>query len=104
MDSTNPPRLGYRGTKKIMAKALLSFSILVDHDDAGVGQPAREVRSEIKLYRENGALVWRMAGELGDEVEVLPRRPANVAAAKADVRATYGRDGAGVWKLRAAWA
>lgn len=85
-----------------MTNALLTFSILVDHDDAGPGVPASEVRSEIKLFREDDGLVWRIGGELGDEVEMLPR-PATIEAAKADVRATYGRDGAGVWQARATW-
>lgn len=80
-----------------MSKAILNFSILIDHADKDT-----EIRSDIKLYREDDGLIWRIGGEFGDPVEVLPR-PSSIAEAKADVRATYGRDGAGVWKVRAAW-
>ena len=64
-------------------KALLSFRVTVDHEDRNT-----PVYSHIKLYNEEGVLVWRIDGELGDECETLPR-PASVEQAKADARAVY---------------
>ena len=64
-------------------KALLSFRITVDHEDRNT-----PVYSHIKLYSEDGTLVWRIDGELGDECETLPR-PSSVEQAKADVRLVY---------------
>lgn len=64
-------------------KALLSFRITVDHEDRNT-----PVYANIKLYNEEGPLVWRIDGELGDECETLPR-PASVEQAKADARAVY---------------
>lgn len=81
-------------------KALLTFSIIADHEDAGPGVPACEVRIPIKLYREDGEYVWRTPGHLGDEVETLPR-PSSLVQAKADVRMVYPR--ASVWQPRATW-
>lgn len=64
-------------------KALLSFRITVDHEDRNT-----PVHAHIKLYNEDGVLIWRIDGELGDECEALPRPP-SVAQAKADARAVY---------------
>ena len=64
-------------------KALLSFRITVDHEDRNT-----PVYANIKLYNEEGTLVWRIDGELGDECETIPR-PASVEQAKADARAVY---------------
>lgn len=70
------------------ARALLSFRITVDHDDAGPSVPARPVYSYVKLYREDDGLVWRLDGPLGDECESMPRPP-SVMQAKADARLVY---------------
>ena len=43
---------------------------------------------DIKLFREDDGLIWRIGGELGDECEALPRPP-TVAQAKKDARAAY---------------
>lgn len=64
-------------------KALLSFRITVDHEDRNA-----PVYVNIKLYNEDGALVWRIDSERGDECETLPR-PASIEQATADVRAVY---------------
>jgi hypothetical protein len=81
-----------------MAKAILTFSILVDADE--INGRTRDVRAKINLYREDGALVWRMGGELGDEVEALPR-PGNVHQAKIDAREVYPSNSA--WKSQSSW-
>ena len=77
-------------------KALLSFRITVDHEDRNT-----PVYSHIKLYSEEGALVWRIDDEMGDECETLPRPP-SVEQAKADVRETYGKACA-TWNPVASW-
>lgn len=66
-----------------MLRALLTFSILLDHEDKGA-----EVRGDIKLYREDGQLVWRIGGPLGDEVETLPK-PKTVSGAQLDAMKAY---------------
>jgi hypothetical protein len=100
--ATTPPTPGgsWHSEEIHMTKALLTLSILVDAEDAGPGKPAREVYSKIGLYKEDGQLVWRAGGPLGDEVEVLPR-PSSTAQAKADARAVYPVGSA--WKPRATW-
>lgn len=64
-------------------KSLLSFRITVDHEDRNT-----PIYSNIKLYREDGELIWRINGENGDECETLPR-PNSIAGAKDDVRSIY---------------
>jgi hypothetical protein len=82
------------------AKALLSASIVVDHTENPRGGAAVPVRSAVKLYSEDGELVWRAVGPLGDEVEVLPR-PGSVAQAKVDFAAVYPKQS--TWRPRATW-
>lgn len=81
-------------------RALLTFSVVVDHDDCGPGVPAREIRSSIKLYREDDGYIWRLDGPYGDAAEVLPR-PTSLAQAKSDVRETYPL--ASAWHPLASW-
>lgn len=76
-------------------KALLSFRIAVDHDDRNT-----PVHSHIKLFCEDGTLVWRIDSEFGDECETLPR-PASIEDAKADARLVY-RVGS-TWEPAAPW-
>lgn len=64
-------------------RALLKFTITADHLDRFT-----PVDVDILLYREAGALVWRLSGPLGDPCEALPM-PATVAQAKRDVAAVY---------------
>ena len=64
-------------------KPLLKFTITADHE--GRYTPADV---DILLFREEGRLVWRIGGGLGDECESLPRPP-TVAQAKADARAVF---------------
>lgn len=78
-----------------MDKALLKFSILVDNDGEG-----HDIRADILLYREDGELIWRIGGPLGDEVETLPR-PATVKQAKADAALCYPENS--TWRPRASW-
>lgn len=79
-----------------MTKATLKASILVDNDGSG-----NDVYTDILLYKEDDIYVWRIGGELGDEVEVLPHNPKNVAQAKKDFIATYSKNSA--WKTKAGW-
>ena len=76
-------------------KALLSFSIITDHEDRNT-----EVKTFVKLYKEDGQLIWRLDGHVGDECETLPH-PQSIAQAKADARQTYLKGGA--WKPLASW-
>ena len=62
-------------------KALLKFTIVVDHD----GKDAIEA---ICLYNEADGLVWRIGGTHGRECETLPR-PKTVKQAKEQARACY---------------
>lgn len=64
-------------------KSLLSFRITVDHEDRNT-----PVYANIKLYREDDCLIWRIDGENGDECETLPR-PKSIKSAKDDARAVY---------------
>ena len=48
----------------------LKFTITVDHEDRYT-----PVDVDIKLFREDDGLIWRIGGELGDECEALPRPP-----------------------------
>lgn len=86
-------------------KALLSFSVIADHDDNPRGPkfPAVPVRSDIKLYPTyfGSALEWRIGGWRGDPVEGMPRIT-TLKQAKLDAVAMYGR-GAGPWYARASW-
>jgi hypothetical protein len=59
-------------------KSLLSFRITVDHEDRNT-----PVYANIKLYREDDCLIWRIDGENGDECETLPR-PKSIKSAKDD--------------------
>ena len=79
-------------------KPLLSLSIVVDGDE--INGRWQEVRCNIKLYREDDGLIWRLDGHLGDECEALPR-PATLEKAKADARAVYRRGDP--WFPRASW-
>ena len=76
-------------------KSLLSFRITVDHEDRNT-----PVYAHIKLYSEEGGLIWRIDGEHGDECETLPR-PESVEQAKADARLVY-RVGS-TWAPEADW-
>lgn len=78
-----------------MSKALLTFSIDTGMRDAQ--NPSG--RADIKLYSEGGALVWRAAGEHGDEID-MGRQPQNLEMAKADARRAYS---APSWKMQASW-
>lgn len=79
-------------------KALAVFSIVFDSDE--VNGRLVDQRYTIKLYKEDGGLIWRIAGEAGDECETLPR-PKTVAQAKRDARDKYYNS---VWKMRDKWA
>lgn len=79
-----------------MNKPTLKASILVDNDGNGT-----DIYADILLFKEDGAYVWRIGGELGDEVEVLPSNPKNVAQAKKDFIATYPKNS--TWKPNATW-
>lgn len=81
-----------------MTKALAGFEICTETTDGRNGRN-RKVFTTVKLYREPVGLVWRVAGELGDEVESLPR-PDSVAQAKMDALAVYG---AKLWHMRHNW-
>lgn len=76
-------------------RAILSLRLTVDHIDRDT-----PVYSYIKLYREDGALIWRIDGPRGDECETLPR-PATVAQAKDDARAVYRS--ASTWEPADSW-
>lgn len=76
-------------------KALLSFRITTDHEDFDT-----PVYVHVKLYSEDGQLIWRLSGEFGDECETLPR-PKSVKQAKEDVRLVYPKGGE--WKPSATW-
>ena len=76
-------------------KALLSLRITVDHDDRNT-----PVYAHLKLYPEDGALIWRIDSECGDECETLPR-PTSIEEAKADARLVY-RAGS-TWHPVASW-
>ena len=78
-----------------MGKALLSCRITVDHVDRKT-----PVYVFVKLYRENGGLVWRIGGHSGDECEALPR-PVTVREAKLDARSVYPAHSP--FKPRAKW-
>jgi hypothetical protein len=77
------------------ARALLKFTLTVDHEDRHT-----PVNVAVLLYREEGALVWRIGGTLGNECEALPRPP-TVAQAKKDARAVYPPHSP--FKPRATW-
>lgn len=81
-----------------MKKAILKFEICTDATDGESGRQV-DVFAPVCLYREDGDLVWRIGGPMGDEVETLPR-PATVVQAKADAKAVYGGS---VWMMRATW-
>lgn len=76
-------------------KALLSLRVTVDHDDRHT-----PIFSNLKLYREDDVLIWRLDGEYGNECETLPR-PRSAREAKLDARQVYA-DRA-VWKPKASW-
>ncbi|MDP2880407.1 MAG: hypothetical protein Q8N89_02370 [Azonexus sp.] len=61
-------------------RALLKFSVLVDHTDEKT-----PIYADVLLYREINGLVWRVDGELGDECEELPK-PKNVEQAMKDAK------------------
>lgn len=75
--------------------ALLKFSITVDHENKDT-----PVTVDIKLYSEDGVLVWRLDGENGDEVEAMPR-PKSIEQAKEDARLCYPKNS--TWNPKASW-
>ena len=79
-------------------KAIATFSIVLDSDE--VNGRLVDVRHNVKLYREDDGLIWRIDGEYGDECETLPR-PKTVAEAKTNARAAYPWNS--VWKMRENW-
>ena len=79
-------------------KAIASFSIVLDSNE--VNGRLVDVRHNVKLYREDDGLIWRIDGEFGDECETLSR-PKTVAEAKANARAAYPWNS--VWKMRENW-
>lgn len=85
-------------------KALLSFSIIVDHESNPRGPRflAVPVRSHIKLYRaDDGMFEWRLGGYHADVVEIMPRNR-SIEQAKLDAVHLYGH-GLGPWYARASW-
>lgn len=77
-------------------RPLLKLRITTDHNE-----DRSEVHSWIMLYREDGLLVWRSGGPLGDECETLPQKPATVGQAKQDARSVYPKGS--VWRPFATW-
>jgi|GEM_PF-5545600 len=73
-----------------MKKAILKFKTSSNED-------SREF-IEVKLYNEDGKFIWRLAGENGNECEVLPLNPKTVKQAKLDAKSVFKLD------MDASWA